>query len=75
RTALEKGEVGPARTLDGVHAGAVVPYEEHLVALDGDDESAKVAVYDRAGRRVASPDATCERPSGDAVTRRGVVLG
>ena len=75
RTALEKGEVGPARTLDGVHAGAVVPYEEHLVALAGDDESAKVAVYDRTGRRVASPNATCERPSGDAVTRRGVVLG
>ncbi|BDD69829.1 MULTISPECIES: hypothetical protein [Streptomyces] len=75
RTALEKGEVGPARTLDGVHAGAVVPYEEHLVALAGDDESAEVAVYDRSGRRVASPDATCERPAGDAVTRRGVVLG
>ncbi|MET9353026.1 hypothetical protein ABZY14_08460 [Streptomyces sp. NPDC006617] len=75
RTALEKGEIGPARTLDGVHAGAVVPYEEHLVALAGDGESAKVTVYDRTGSRVASPDATCERPSGDAVTRRGVVLG
>ncbi|PPS91217.1 hypothetical protein [Streptomyces sp. MH60] len=75
RTALEEGEAGPARTLAGVHAGAVVPYAEHLVALTGDDDSAEVTVYDREGSPVASPDATCERPRGDAVTRRGVVLG
>jgi hypothetical protein len=75
RTALEEGDVGPARTLDGAHAGAVVPYGEHLVALTGDEDSAEVTVYDREGSPVASPDARCERPRGDAVTRRGVVLG
>ncbi|MFF0584930.1 hypothetical protein ACFYWD_02990 [Streptomyces sp. NPDC003781] len=75
RTALEQGKVGPARTLGDGHAGAVVPYGEHLVALTGDDDSAKLTVYDREGAPVASPDATCERPRGDAVTRRGVVLG
>jgi hypothetical protein len=75
RTELEKGEVESVRTLGGVHTGAVVPYAEHLLALTGNDDRAKVTVYDREGRRVASPDAKCERPRGDAVTRRGVVLG
>ncbi len=75
RTELEAGGIPVARTLDGVHSGAVVPYEEHLLALTGDDRSAKVTVYDREGRRVSSPDAECEQPRGDAVTRRGLVLG
>ncbi|MFF9202018.1 hypothetical protein ACF1AE_09355 [Streptomyces sp. NPDC014986] len=76
RTGLEKGRVGSPRTLPGTHAAAVVPYAEHLLALTGDGEgTAELAVYDREGRRVASPDARCEDPRGDAVTRRGVVLG
>ncbi|MFE0786987.1 hypothetical protein ACFW3V_14540 [Streptomyces mutabilis] len=75
RTELEGGGVPAARTLDGVHSGAVVPYEEHLLALTGDDGTTKVTVYDREGKRVASPDAECDEPRGDAVTRRGVVLG
>ncbi len=72
RAGLEKGKVGSARTLPGTHAGAVVPYAEHLLGVSDDG---KVAVYDREGRRAASPDARCEEVRGDAVTRRGVVLG
>ncbi|WP_217249849.1 hypothetical protein [Streptomyces sp. AC602_WCS936] len=75
RTELEDGEVPAARTLHGVHSGAVVPYEEHLLALTGDGRSTKLTVYDREGERVTAPDAVCEEPGGDAVTRRGLVLG
>ncbi|WP_320781492.1 hypothetical protein [Streptomyces sp. CRN 30] len=75
RTELDKGEVGSPRTLPGTHEGAVVPYEEHLLALTDDGGRTKVVVYDREGERVASPDAECAQPQGDAVTRRGVVLG
>ncbi|WP_037886256.1 hypothetical protein [Streptomyces viridochromogenes] len=72
RAGLEKGKVGSARPLPGTHAGVVVPYAEHLLGVTDDG---KVAVYDREGRRAASPDARCEEARGDAVTRRGVVLG
>jgi hypothetical protein len=76
RTELEKGEVGNPRTLPGTHASAVVPYAEHLLALTADaDGAAKVVVRDRKGKRVAAPEAECEDPRGDAVTRRGVVFG
>ncbi|WP_128381777.1 hypothetical protein [Streptomyces cavernae] len=71
RAGLAKGKVGTARMLPGTHAGAVVPYAEHLLGVTDDG---KVAVYDREGERAASPDA-CEEARGDAVTRRGVVLG
>ncbi|WP_320783411.1 hypothetical protein [Streptomyces sp. CRN 30] len=71
RGELEKGEVAPLRTLPGTYTAAVVPYEEHLVAVTGDGEP---VVLDREGTRTASLDATCEDPRGDAVTRRGVVL-
>jgi hypothetical protein len=72
RAELEQGKIGTPRPLPGTHAGAVVPYEDHLLALPGDGE---VAVYDREGGRSASVEATCEEPKGDAVTRRGVVFG
>ncbi|MFI9611634.1 hypothetical protein ACIHCM_08075 [Streptomyces sp. NPDC052023] len=76
RAELEKGAIGTPVELPGSYAGAVVPYAEHLIALARDgDGPAKVAVLDRAGRRIASPEAGCEDPRGDAVTRRGVVLG
>ncbi|MFE4455526.1 hypothetical protein [Streptomyces sp. NPDC056796] len=75
RTELEKGGIRSLRSLPGAHTGAVVPYAEHLLALTDRGGTAKVAVYDREGRPVASPDAACEAPRGDAVTRRGVVLG
>ncbi|WP_327248459.1 hypothetical protein [Streptomyces sp. NBC_01320] len=75
RAELEKGEVGNPRALPGTYEGAVMPYAEHLLALTDEDGSTKVVVHDREGKRLASPDAECEAPRGDAVTRRGVVLG
>ncbi|MEV5357995.1 hypothetical protein [Streptomyces sp. NPDC052693] len=76
RADLEKGETGTPVRLPGRYAAPVVPYAEHLVALTRvGDGSARVVVLDRAGRRVASPEPECEDPKGDAVTRRGIVLG
>ncbi|MER6323688.1 hypothetical protein [Streptomyces coelicoflavus] len=79
RADLEKGATGaldaPDR-LPGTYAGPVVPYAEHLIGLTRDgDAPAKVVVLDRSGKRVAAPESACEDPKGDAVTRRGVVLG
>ncbi|MFB6553449.1 hypothetical protein [Streptomyces sp. NPDC056405] len=76
RAELEKGEAGSPRRLPGEPASAVVPYAEHLLTvMEDEDGSTKVVVLDREGKRVASPDAECEAPRGDAVTRRGVVFG
>ncbi|MGE6737658.1 hypothetical protein, partial [Streptomyces sp. NPDC059900] len=75
RSKLEKGKIASSRTLAGTYSGAVVPYEEHLLAFAGEGGTTKLAVLDRKGKRVASPDARCEEPRGDAVTRRGLVLG
>ncbi|WP_432063749.1 hypothetical protein [Streptomyces sp. C10-9-1] len=76
RTDLEKGATGTPTGLPGTYAGAVVPYAGHLIALTEDGAGpARVVVLDRSGRRVASPESACEDPRGDAVTRRGVVLG
>ncbi|GHA78514.1 lipoprotein [Streptomyces tendae] len=76
RADLEKGTLGTPARLPGTYAGPVVPYAEHLIALTRDgDAPAKVAVLDRSGKRVAAPESECEDPQGDAVTRRGVVLG
>ncbi|MFJ3670240.1 hypothetical protein ACIPSE_27675 [Streptomyces sp. NPDC090106] len=76
RADLEKADLGTPDRLPGSYAGAVVPYAEHLVALvrDGDDP-AKAVVLDRSGTRVATLPSACEQPQGDAVTRRGIVLG
>ncbi|MFI8947305.1 hypothetical protein ACIGO6_12385 [Streptomyces sp. NPDC053750] len=76
RADLEKGALGAPDQLPGTYAGPVVPYAEHLITLTRDgDAHAKVAVLDRSGKRVATPESACEDPRGDAVTRRGVVLG
>ncbi|MFJ8601440.1 hypothetical protein ACIREM_22530 [Streptomyces shenzhenensis] len=75
RSKLEKGKIASPRTLAGTYTSAVVPYEEHLLAFVDEGRTAKLVVLDRKGERVASPDAECEEPRGDAVTRRGVVLG
>ncbi|MGW6538179.1 hypothetical protein ACWGBV_08725 [Streptomyces sp. NPDC055051] len=76
RADLEKGMIGTPAELPGTFAAPVVPYAEHLIALTPDgDGPADVVVLDRSGRRVASLPQKCEDPSGDAVTRRGVVLG
>ncbi|MDI6517152.1 hypothetical protein QMA61_13190 [Streptomyces coelicoflavus] len=70
------GALGAPDRLPGTYAGPVVPYAEHLIGLTRDgDAPAKVVVLDRSGNRVATPEAECEDPEGDAVTRRGVVLG
>lgn len=76
RAELEKGTLGTPTRLPGTYAGPVVPYAEHLIALTRDgDAPAKLAVLDRSGKRVAAPESECAEPRGDAVTRRGVVLG
>ncbi|WP_108933513.1 hypothetical protein [Streptomyces ardesiacus] len=76
RADLEKGLLDAPDRLPGTYAGPVVPYAEHLVALVPDgDAPAKVVVLDRSGKPVAAPEPECEDPGGDAVTRRGVVLG
>ncbi|MFE7712937.1 hypothetical protein ACFU6I_46070 [Streptomyces sp. NPDC057486] len=75
RSKLEKGEIASSRTLEGTYTGAVLPYEEHLLAFADEARTTKLVVLDRKGKPVASPDVECEEPRGDAVTRRGVVLG
>ncbi|MGC9438150.1 hypothetical protein [Streptomyces sp. WG5] len=75
RSELEKGRIVSSRTPAGTYTGVVVPYEEHLLGFTDESGSTKLAVLDREGKRVASPDVECEEPRGDAVTRRGVVLG
>ncbi|WP_415949173.1 hypothetical protein [Streptomyces sp. KLOTTS4A1] len=76
RAELEKGALGTPTPLPGTYAGPVVPYAEHLIALTGGSGGpARVAVLDRSGKRVATPKGECEEPHGDAVTRRGLVLG
>jgi hypothetical protein len=75
RSKLEKGRIATSRTLRGTHKGAVVPYEEHLLAFANKGGTTELVVLDRKGERTASPDVTCEAPGGDAVTRRGVILG
>ncbi|MGC0413594.1 hypothetical protein RKD32_006522 [Streptomyces sp. SAI-195] len=76
RAELEKAALGTPTRLPGTYAGAVVPYAEHLIALTGEGGGpARVAVLDRSGKQVAAPQAECVDPQGDAVTRRGLVLG
>ncbi|OXS35579.1 hypothetical protein [Streptomyces sp. XY006] len=75
RTKLEQGTISSPRTLPGTYAGAVVPFEEHLLAFAHKGGTTELVVLDRKGERVASPDMTCADPRGDAVTRRGVILG
>ncbi|MFG3165468.1 hypothetical protein ACGFY8_37035 [Streptomyces sp. NPDC048232] len=76
RAELEEGALGTPARLPGTYAGAVVPYAEHLVALTGERGGpARIAVLDRSGKQVAAPEAECEDPQGNAVTRRGIVLG
>lgn len=76
RAELEKGSLGTPSRLPGVYTGAVVPYAEHLITLTGESGGpAKVAVLHRSGKRVATLEPACEDPKGDAVTRRGLVLG
>ncbi|MFK0060470.1 hypothetical protein ACIQTN_14670 [Streptomyces werraensis] len=75
RSELEQGKITSPVTLPGTHTGAVVPYEEHLLAFRNRSGTAELVVLDRRGNRVASPGVTCAEPRGNAVTRRGVIFG
>jgi hypothetical protein len=75
RDEWEKGRTGSPRELPGKHAGAVVPFARHLLTLTDDGRGApRLVVLDRDGGRAEAPDAVCEDPHGDAVTRRGAVF-
>ncbi|MFE3738818.1 hypothetical protein [Streptomyces sp. NPDC059134] len=74
RSELEKGGTASPRTLPGTYTGPVVPYAEHLLVFTGKGPTARPAVLDRTGRRVAAPEAECADPRGEAVTRRGAVV-
>ncbi|MFI2214021.1 hypothetical protein [Streptomyces sp. NPDC020141] len=73
RDGMEKGGIGAGRTLPGRYA-TVIPFREHLLAVPGPGGAA-VSVLDREGRERAALRTPCRDPRGDAVTRRGVVLG
>ncbi|MFD3961380.1 MULTISPECIES: hypothetical protein [Streptomyces] len=75
RGKLEKGQIVTSLAVRGTYTGAVVPYEEHLLAFANRGGTTELVVLDRKGEHVASPDVACEAPLGDAVTRRGVILG
>ncbi|MEU6840518.1 hypothetical protein ABZ930_01420 [Streptomyces sp. NPDC046716] len=76
RADLENGTLGTPDRLPGTYAGPVVPYAEHLITLTRDgDAPAKADVLDRSGKRVAAVKSECRDPKGDAVTRRGIVIG
>ncbi len=54
RSKLEKGRIESSRTLPRTYSGAVVPYEEHLLAFADEGGATKLVVLDREGARVAS---------------------
>ncbi|MCP3017043.1 ABC transporter [Nocardiopsis dassonvillei] len=73
RAALEEGSVEEAAALpDG--AAVVLPFAEHLLVAGG-GSGGGVEVRDRDGSPVATLDAACTDPLGQAVTRRGAVIG
>ncbi|GAB2685472.1 lipoprotein [Saccharopolyspora gloriosae] len=72
RAALDGGtltEVGRAELAPGT---AAVPYETHVLTAAPDGA---VRVLDREGRVTGTVEPSCPRPSGEALTRRGVVFG
>ncbi|MDT0443816.1 hypothetical protein RM779_14635 [Streptomyces sp. DSM 41886] len=71
RAALEDGELAETGTVET--AGPVVPYAEHLLVPAGGQDA--VEVLDREGNAAATVAEPCPEPSGQAVTRRGVVFG
>ncbi|MGV9310728.1 hypothetical protein ACWDR0_00855 [Streptomyces sp. NPDC003691] len=73
RSDLEKGETGATRRLSGRYS-VVIPFREHLLAVPGPGAKG-ISVLDRRGREKAALTTPCRDPRGDAVTRRGVVLG
>lgn len=72
RAALDDGtltEVGRAELAPGT---AAVPYEAHVLTVSPEGA---VRVLDRAGQATGAVEPSCPRPSGEALTRRGVVFG
>ncbi|MFI0355982.1 hypothetical protein [Actinomadura sp. 9N407] len=70
RKALDAGRIQQTASVEGQ---AAVPYGEHILVASGTD--GRVTVYDRSGRRVSQIEEPCPGPRGQAVTRRGAVLG
>lgn len=68
RQGLDGGAVTARGELKG---GVAVPYAEHLLVTGSD----RVAVKTRDGKDVTTIEQACQRPRGQAVTRRGVVFG
>ncbi|MEU6019102.1 hypothetical protein ABZ826_35295 [Streptomyces sp. NPDC047515] len=75
RKKLEDGTVPRGRALTGAGAGAVVPYQGHLLVTAAGSGQDAVEVRDRDGAQVTSLKEPCARVRGEAVTRRGVVFG
>ncbi|MDA2804234.1 hypothetical protein [Nocardiopsis suaedae] len=71
RSALDEGELDPVARPDG--AAAVVPFGGKLLAAGAEGDA--VQVLDRGGDPEGTLDEACPGPSGQAVTRRGAVLG
>lgn len=70
RKALDTGKtVEPVK----VSGRIAVPYAEHLLVASA--QGGRVAVHDRTGRRVSLLPESCPDPRGQAVTRRGAVIG
>ncbi|MYS66555.1 hypothetical protein GTW66_21795 [Streptomyces sp. SID5473] len=70
---LEKRKTDAALSLPGRHT-AVIPFRAHLLAVPGPGGTG-ISVLDRQGRQKEVLATSCRDPRGDAVTRRGVVLG
>ncbi|MFB4313982.1 hypothetical protein [Actinomadura sp. 21ATH] len=70
RKVLDDGKI---QELARVEAPVAVPYAGNLlVASNG---AGHVAVHDRKGRRISQLPEPCPEPRGQAITRRGAVLG
>ncbi|MBX9390193.1 hypothetical protein ACFPZ0_19185 [Streptomonospora nanhaiensis] len=70
RAALEEGGTGEPAAREGA---AALPYGGHVVAVGADGA---VTVLDRDGEPAGTAvDARCPDPAGQALTRRGAVLG
>ncbi|WP_017572496.1 NHL repeat-containing protein [Nocardiopsis halotolerans] len=73
RAALEEGAVETAVPVPG-NAEVALPFAGHLLVAEGGPEGA-VSVYDRDGTALEPLGDTCAEPRGQAVTRRGAVIG
>ncbi|MEU0955943.1 hypothetical protein ABZ353_26955 [Streptomyces niveus] len=75
RKKLESGTVPRGRALTGTGGGVIVPYKEHLLVASAGAGRDTVEIRDRDGARVTTLEEPCAEARGEAVTRRGVVIG